>query len=393
MSSSPPEGNGAKEDESEFSVADLGIPEYKPIADRPSRKFESWHRPRKQFVRRSQWASCLRDIYAGRDPADRVNYLGLPGTDLLDLRVFYESVCVPQQRVLRFLGFHNGINPGSPETLSLEVSLQQVKLRGLVHEGSKVLHDDINKIGTGDSVAFQEAKRTAPYDVINLDFCSGFASDEPQGLDSIYSTLNQIMAMQRRLEPWLLLITGLVGRDVFDQQAAHRLLQLFLAARECEGFSEACSVYFETRDLDLLDIDSCSDNDYFYAMAIGFCIWVFDRAQALAANRVSLRAAFYYQVNLDGPRPDMVSMAIRFRPYVVAAPDPAGLAAGESRPLNPCEAAVQFATKFANAVDVDERLKGHEGLRNELVNESAQLLLEAGYDEEEYRQWVAQFSS
>lgn len=389
----PPTDDPDEGDEEEFSVSDLGISEYKPVAQRPPRKFESWHRPRKQFVRKSQWVGCLEDIYDGRDPADRVNYLGLPGTDLLDLRVFYEAVCVPQHRMLRFLGFHQGINPGSPESVSLEISLQQVKFRELVHESSKVLHDDINKIGSGDSLAFQEARRTAPYDVINLDFTTGFARDMPKGLDSIYSALNRIMALQRRLDPWLLLITGQVGRDVFNPEAADALHELFLDALKCEGFPAACSSYFEATDLELLDIDTCSDGDYFYSMAIGFCIWIFRLAQAQGANGVNLRAAFYYQVNPDGPRPDIVSMAIRIRPRVVAPPDASGLAAGDEHHTSECAASLQFARRFTNAVDVDQRLIDNTDLRDELIDESAQLLLEVGYDEEEYRQWVSQFTS
>ncbi len=295
--------------------------------------------------------------------------------------------------MLRFLGFHYGITPGSAETVSLDVALQQVKLRDLVHESSKVLHDDINKIGSGDSMAFQEALRAAPYDVINLDYTVGFARDAPKGLYSMYNALNRIMAMQQRLDPWLLLLTAQVGRNVFDPEAARVLHGLFLDALQCEGFPEACSPYFENADLESLDADSCSENDYFYCMAIGFCIWVFRLAQTGGAKRVSLRAVFYYQVNPEGPRPDLVSIAIRFRSNVVAAPDPSGLAIGEERDMSQCEASAQFATRFARAVDVDQRLEDNADLRDELIDESAQLLLEAGYDEGDYRQWVAQFSS
>lgn len=385
---SPDEGEG------EFSVAELGIPEYKPVVTSLPRAFEPWHRPRKQFVRKSQWVACLKDIYDGRDPADRVNYLGLPGTDLLDLRAFYEAVCVPQRRVLRFLGFHYGASPGSNETVSLDISLQEVKLRELVHESSRVLHDDINMIGSGDSRAFQEARRSAPYDVINLDLTVGVAKDPPKSLDSVYNTLNKIMAMQQRLEPWLLFVTGQVGRDVFDVEAARVLQGLFLSALQCPGFPEACIPCFEADDLESLDVDSCSDSDYFYCMAIGFCIWVFRLAQMGGAKRVNLRAAFYYyQVYPQGPRPDMISMAIRFRPDIAATPDPSGLAMGDENHISQCETSVQFATKMANAVDVDHKLAGDSELREKLIDESAQLLLEAGYDEGGYRQWVAQFSS
>ena len=167
LMSTPPNGDGddgsLEGDEDEFTVADLGITEYKRVAERPRKEFAPWHRPRKQFVRKFQWVACLRDIYVGRDPEDRINYLGLPGTDLLDLRVFYDEICVPQNRMLRFLGFHQSIDSDSSEAVSLDIiSLQQVKLRELVHEGPKVLTDDIKKIGSPNSIAYQEALRAAP---------------------------------------------------------------------------------------------------------------------------------------------------------------------------------------------------------------------------------------
>jgi hypothetical protein len=397
MSTSPNGGGddgSLEEGEDEFTVADLGITEYKRVAERPRKEFAPWHRPRKQFVRKFQWVACLQDIYVGRDPEDRINYLGLPGTDLLDLRVFYDEVCVPQNRMLRFLGFHQGIESDSSESVSLDISLQQVKLRELVHESSKVLTDDIKKIGSPNSIAYQEALRAAPYDVINLDFTVGFARDAPGSLDSVYSALNLIIAMQQRLQQWLLLMTGLIGREVFDSAAAEKLHALFLGTLECEGFRDACSEYFESPDLDSLDIDSCSDSDYFYAMAIGFCVWVFRQAQqAGSPRRVNLRAAFYYQHYPNGPRPDMLSIAIRFTPKVVAATDPSGLAVAGRNRVDQCEASLQFATKLHGAANVDERLENNNALRDELVEETVSLLLEAGYDETDYRQWVARFVS
>jgi hypothetical protein len=382
-----PEGHGGEirtEDSGaaldSFSVSDLGLPSYKRIAEKPARRPEPWHRPRKQFVRKSQWLACLRDLYANRDPSAQVNYLGLPGTDLLDLRVFHDGICAPQGRTLRFLGFHDGISAGSAEAVHLDVSLQQVKLRGLVDPTSRVLADDIKKIGSGNSVAFREAVRSAPYDVVNLDFCTGFAGDEPRSLGSIYNALNRIMAMQ-------------VARDVFNQGAAQVLHGLFLAALQCDGFAEACSAYFQASDLSSLDILTCCDGDFFYSMSIGFCLWVFGLAQSRAMNKVSLRAAFYYQVNPAGPEPDMVSMALSISPQVVAAPDPSELAVADEGRADGCEAAAQFARRFARAVNVDLKLESDEVLLATLVEESARLLADAGYDEAYYRQWVSRFSS
>jgi len=84
-------------------------------------------------------------------------------------------------------------------------------------------------------------------------------------------------------------------------------------------------------------------------------------------------------------------MAIRFKPHVVAATDPSGLAVADRNRVNRCEASLQFARKLCSAVDVDQRLEDDVALRNGLIDESARLLVEAGYDEADYRQWVVQF--
>ncbi len=393
MSEPDTEGQDETIDDDEFSIAELGRPTYDVVTERPAREFHAWHRPRKQFVRRSQWLATVSDLYAARDPADRLNYLGLPGSDLLDIRMLHERICLPQGRVLRFLGFDNSIQSGGTESVSLEVSLQQMKLRELVHEASKVLPDDFSRIGSGDSRAYQETVKAAPYDVVNIDLCSSFGIDPPRTLDSLYNALNKILAMQQRLQPWMLLITSMIGRDVLNESAAQILFDEYLKTLKCGDFLASCRVLFEAEDPEAMTLDSCTNKDFFLAIAIGFCNWVFRLSGKRHLSRVNLRAAFYYQVFQGTGCPDMMSMALRFTPLVAAGIDPAGLALADNVRVNECDAAVQFVRKFGRAVDVDEKLRTEPELRQTLINESAALLLEVGYDEQEYRRWVSQFSS
>jgi hypothetical protein len=200
--------------------------------------------------------------------------------------------------------------------------------------------------------------------------------------------------MQQRLDPWLLLVTGVVSREISNTDTAKILFELFLGALECDGFEEACTAYFENQNLRDLDIDSCGDSDYFHAIAIGFCIWVFKLAHARLPTRINLRAAFHYQVFTPANSGHLVSMALRFTPQVVAPSDPSGLAREEgAASVRLCDAALQLGRKFQNAVDVDLKLENDTELRDQLVNETARLLVEVGYDEGDYRDWVAQWSS
>jgi hypothetical protein len=128
-------------------------------------------------------------------------------------------------------------------------------------------------------------------------------------------------------------------------------------------------------------------------MSIGFCVWVFQLAQLQQVNHVNLRAAFYYQIFPEASGPDMISMTIRFTPHIIASADPYGLALGDPADVSQCDTAVQFANRFSSVVDVDQNLTVNVDLRQNLIDESAALLVDAGYDEAQYRQWVAQFSS
>ena len=99
-------------------VADIfGEIEYRPTPAAP-KTFKPWHKPRKQYVRRKQLLALLRRLYQQRQPDEPLRYLGLPGTDLIDLRYLHEKLCRAQGRTLRFLGFSTEAQPGSPRLTS-----------------------------------------------------------------------------------------------------------------------------------------------------------------------------------------------------------------------------------------------------------------------------------
>ena len=64
------------------------------------KEFKPWHKPRKQFVRREQLSALLLRLYENRKPRDSLRYLGLPGTDLIDLRYLHEQLCRTKDRQL-----------------------------------------------------------------------------------------------------------------------------------------------------------------------------------------------------------------------------------------------------------------------------------------------------
>ena len=145
------------------------------------KEFKPWHKPRKQFVRRKQWSALLRRLYKDRDPEDPLRYLGLPGTDLIDLRYLHDQFCRDNNRQLCFLGFNMEARPDSPAEIELNISLDEVSRLPNVDKQSAVLADDFRLVGNENSLAWSRTRQLGPFDVVNIDLlrraCVGRAAE------------------------------------------------------------------------------------------------------------------------------------------------------------------------------------------------------------------------
>src|SRR5258706_14178098 len=72
--------------------------------------FKAWHKPRKHYVRLKQWCEETRKYIKRSDHSfsDELRYLGMPGEDLLDIRVL-KGVCEKAKINLRYLGFDSSL--------------------------------------------------------------------------------------------------------------------------------------------------------------------------------------------------------------------------------------------------------------------------------------------
>ena len=309
------------DDQDDLTAGIFGDSEYVRPRTEP-KEFKPWHKPRKQFVRREQWSSLLRRLYEKREPADPLRYLGLPGTDLIDLRYLHEKLCRANDRPLRFLGFNTEAQRGNPAHVQLSVSLDEVRRLPNVDAQSEVIHDDFRRIGDPNSVAWSRTLRLGPFDVVNIDLCDGLASDPPQTDGSIYEALAQLTALQaRNADPWLLLVTTRVGRGMFDADAEQRLIDLFHEnVARCEGFVEACEQLLES-DVRSIDPATCSAADLMNLMTVAIGKWLSALVQAHGPSRVELASTHGYRIDPDAAQEDLVSLAFRFTPVIVASPD------------------------------------------------------------------------
>lgn len=206
------------DDDSDLTEGLVGVEVYEAPA--PAKKsFFPWHRPRKQFVRVEQWCAQIgRLLDDGAQltlDANTLKYCGLPGIDLIDLRCFHNSICVPRALKLRFLGFNSAVAPGSSDQVELNISRDEIAKLDQIDPESEVVSDDIRMVANAKSLAHSKMSIFGPFDVVNLDLCDSFGAEEA-GLFNVnyYNAVAQLMAIQARQKtPWLLFLTTRVGNE------------------------------------------------------------------------------------------------------------------------------------------------------------------------------------
>ena len=374
------------DDQDDLTAGIFGDFEYVRPQTEP-KEFKPWHKPRKQFVRREQWSALLRRLYEKREPGDALRYLGLPGTDLIDLRYLHEKLCLANDRPMRFLGFNTEAQPGNSAHVQLSVSLDEVRRLPHVDTQSDVIPDDFRRIGNPNSIAWSRTRQLGPFDVVNIDLCDGLASDPPRRDGSIYKALAQLMALQaRNPNPWLLLVTTRIGRGVFDADAEERLITLFQEnVDSCEGFAEAWEQLLES-DVKSIDPATCNEADLLNLMTVAIGKWLSALVQAHGPSRVELASAHGYRIDPVAASEDLVSLALRFEPVITASRD----ALSPTAPAleDECATAKAILRRSARRRDVDTILEQQPDLHEELIGESERLLAEARYEVAGFREWL-----
>lgn len=357
------------------------------VAELNRREFKPWHRARKQFVRREQWAAQLRRLFTDRQPEDPLRYLGLPGTDLIDLRYLYEQICRPVSRPLVFLGFNSEARQDHPARQELDISMFDLRRLPKVQQQSEVIPDNFRRISDESSIAWKRAKELGPFDVVNIDLCDGLASDSPTIHRSIYDALGQVTALQSHsLMPWLLLITTRIGPDMSDPKAEAAILERFRDnVDSCNGFVEACQRHLGL-DATTIDPSACSDDDYLKLMIVALGKWLAKLVQASRSSQVVLASTLGYRVANSAACEDLVSIALRCEP-IVARPKNA-LSPTPPQPFDECMTAKKIVGRTASRKDVDSILDDDSDLREALTVEMERLLTTARYDSSKYRGWL-----
>lgn len=363
-------------------------------AQKPAaRAFAPWHLPRKQFVRERQWCEQLLKMFDGDGaPEDGyLRYLGLPGSDLFDLRCFHEAVCEKHNIGLKFLGFNRSAQGMSEEQVHLNTSLDEVKKLPRVVAGH-VMGDDFRALGDDQSMAWKEAQALGPYDVINLDLCDGFAKEDPGAFDqSNYAAVGRILALQqRKKQPWLLLLTTRVGASHTHDNVITKIREEYLNnLQSCEPFLKESASIFSIGDASTLEGALATAPGHLKVFLAGLSKWFLRNAGAYRPPTVTeLKSVIGYRVHAGAEAEDLISLALKFKPTVHAEPDPVGLAGIVEKTIDECALSVPIIKRISKLVNADELLTGNEELNQQMLESSMKLLESARYDVSKYSAWV-----
>ncbi|MCF0041562.1 PP_RS20740 family protein [Dyadobacter fanqingshengii] len=362
--------------------------------DTPKKKeFLPWHRPRKQYVREKQWEYLITDLVTETPPrTGTINYLGLPGDDLFDLRHFHDKICIPKNLKLKFLGFNKGMKPGAEHNTQLEISLDEVNRLSHIHDGSDLLPDDLTAIALEKSVAWMKSENMGPFDVINIDLCDGFAKQPANEFKQThYNTLYRLMYLQaKRQDPWLLMLTTRTNTECVDANVFETLKQVYRDnLADCEDFLNASNECFTVSDEDSF-LDYCSESTGFTNVFLtSLCKWILTTGlRQNPPTKVEVKNVLGYTVAKEADSPDLMSIAIKITPTYVAMPDPIGLANQEFNQPSECLFASRILKRVHRKRDVDEILAGDEQVMNTMIENTSTLLDQARYDTSDYAIWV-----
>jgi len=369
----------ADQDGSDFLHIDkLGV----PLTRRPDDEFKQWHKPRKQWVRESQWGDSIANFVkkyldlSGRPLA----YLTFPGEDFLDVR-YLHKIAVKHCFEVEFRGFNDR------RTMEGDVSLSEVRDLSNIRAASDIIPDAFETITRNHSIGREQIRRHLGFDVVNLDFCNSVASLDAgtsgSSFDAIMSLVN--VQTQQRLDPWMLFVTSRCDPKSVKQTVRQRLASVFhknCAEQEFErrandelGLSKDVADLIGGEDAEAVEVAA-----NFKFFGLGFAKWLISMAFPNWEVSTGRLAGYRVYDNDDGC--DMLSSVFYFKRENAPHVDGMGLAAPVRAHERRAESklAISAINKVASFMDIDVHLCSNQEERDRLIHANAELLSEARYD-------------
>lgn len=363
---------------------------------RPARSdFFAWHHPRKQYVREKQWTNAVMGAMQGRDAADRIKYVGLPGIDLLDVRQLLRTVCEPTGRPLQYVGFDTAAGSESPAATELNISESELDARPLVHKPSGVRPDDIRYVGRRNTGAWRAVSSLGHVDVVNFDLTTTVFDGSANDPDTYMRAVKEVLALQAgNPNPWVMLLTTKVDNTMEEVAIEPLLEQLKASLDACPDLREA----IEKCGIDVpssLSDETCPEDVRRILALTGAMQWMHGLVQSGRLKaKMKVGSCFFYTSFATGGIVDMASLVMRFDPIPTELEDVVYRSADASpdrqqeHETSVCAQFVRQYVKIVDGVDIDARLRDDRALRDEMFELSAALLEEARYSRDDYAVWV-----
>jgi len=383
-----PTGSEAADDSNVFAVT-----EYAPVSP-PRREFEPWHRPRKQWVRQSQWAGEIAWLRArDADCVDDFRYLGLPGIDLLDVRDAL-SRFEWGRSAFRFLGFDRNAKPDGHARQALNVALSEVLSHPAVDPSSDVVGDELVLVANQSSLAHLKARQHGTFDLVNLDLCGHLGGGAADSSSELFEAIKAIFGLQQRHpRAWVLLLTTRVGESNIDGALLEKLCRLIEAnMRGSSRFVREVDDHIPAVVPTVEALKGISTDDrprvFLDTVSLGVSKWLLGMA-VRARERFEVSSVAQYKVLGNAVVPDMVSFAFRFTPADSIGLDGSGVTSSVDELEHEQSMACDIPAVLGLAIDVDALLSGDADVRTEIEDEAVALMQQARYDASSYREWLA----
>ncbi len=350
--------------------------------------FLPWHKPRKHYIRIKQWCSHTQKL-AQRCKQEfefrSFRYLGLPGPDLLDVRLI-QGALVKSGVKLSYLGFN------SDGTQESSISQSEVNaLEGIDPATSQVLPDRFESLSRSDSMASQRARAFAPFDVVNLDLCASAANTPPAATETIFAALKELFQIQhtKGANDWLLFLTTRADSASVNQTSLGILIECIRRnVASSETFGEKLQECLHIGVDELERPGALGPSSFALSVGLGIGKWLL--ATVGPSWEVELQAEnFWYSVS--GKPTDMLSLSFRFvrRPSVSDQTGLTGPTAPLPSPRSEVAMAEDMISSLAQISDPEIVLRDDPEQKRKMVEQSRKLLEQARYDGQAYERWVA----
>ena len=382
-----PEG----EQEGDFGASILPDAVEEAAIPLPLTDLQPWHRPRKQFIREFQWKHCaellVQNLIRNDAPTIRsgeLNYLTLPGIDYFDVEVIAD-LAVESGLQLNAMGLLADV---VKEPIRARSQMREEALidRGLILDTSVTYPYRFEELSSKKSQAYRDAKRRAPFHIINVDVCGSIALQPAQQSARVIDALLRIVELQLNTmrDPWLLYLTTDVRIETLSQDVRNALDD---AIRQ----NAADSAEFRTGVVDSIGVTGddleealaraeASPESFVTKFSLGFSKWLTHNAQDHQWN-VKCRPFFCYSTRPhDDDSVSMPCLAFEFRPIQVNIQDVHGaVTLPQQAEQHGRQYSMEALSKAAGMVNVDSLL-AHDGqLRIELAERQRTMLQTAGY--------------